>query len=358
MNTQKIFIPAAIVFSLIMICRSTFAQGSLTPPGAPAPSMKSLDQVEARTAITNTASLVTISQPGSYYLTHNINVTTGDAIDINTNQVTLDLNGFTISSTAASASGSAIYLTKASGNTEVTILNGHIKSGVTNNLAGTFGGPGFANGVYFNEAGTPFNIRVSGVSVTGCLSNGIYIGVNNSSVAESCTVRLTGYLGIAADSVTHSAAFACGSAGIFAGTVSDSRGEEIKSDGWGIQASIANNCSGNGNGTNGTGIYATSGNNCFGTSNGSGGTGLLLGTANNCSGYNYGAGGTGLYATTANNCLGEDFGSGTNGTGLHASSAIGCFAYSSSGTGIFASIGNSCFVNSGTTNITHKYNMP
>ena len=27
------------------------AQGSLTPPGAPAPSMKSLDQIEARTPI-------------------------------------------------------------------------------------------------------------------------------------------------------------------------------------------------------------------------------------------------------------------------------------------------------------------
>jgi len=48
------------------------AQGSLTPPGAPAPTMKTLDQIEARTPITNTTNLVTISQPGSYYLTHNL----------------------------------------------------------------------------------------------------------------------------------------------------------------------------------------------------------------------------------------------------------------------------------------------
>ena len=36
---------------------SIFAQGSLTPPGAPAPTMKTLDQVEARTIInaTNTS---------------------------------------------------------------------------------------------------------------------------------------------------------------------------------------------------------------------------------------------------------------------------------------------------------------
>src|SRR3569833_3288356 len=107
--------------------------------------MKSLDQVEARTAITNTASLVTISQPGSYYLTHNLTVATGDAIDINTNQVTLDLNGFTIASTAGSSSGNAIYLARASGNIGITIRNGIIKSGVSNNN-GVFSGPGFING--------------------------------------------------------------------------------------------------------------------------------------------------------------------------------------------------------------------
>src|SRR6201995_5884107 len=130
------------------------AQGSLTPPGAPAATMKSLDQVEARTAITNTASLVTISQPGSYYLTHNLNVTTGNAININTNQVTLDLNGFTISSTSATANGTAIYLSLPAGNTEITILNGHISSSITNNGA-VFIGVGFVNGIYYNQTGNP-----------------------------------------------------------------------------------------------------------------------------------------------------------------------------------------------------------
>jgi len=71
--------------------------------------MKSLDQVEARTAITNSGA-VTISQSRSYHLTRNITVSSGGAIAINSDDVTLDLNGFTISSTAPSANRVAINL--------------------------------------------------------------------------------------------------------------------------------------------------------------------------------------------------------------------------------------------------------
>ena len=93
----------ALVLSTLNSQLSTaFGQGALTPPGAPAPTMRSLDQIydrtDARTALTNSEA-VTISQPGSYYLTTNITVRSGDAITIATNGVTLDLNGFTISST-------------------------------------------------------------------------------------------------------------------------------------------------------------------------------------------------------------------------------------------------------------------
>ena len=45
--------------------------------------------------------VVTISQPGSYYLTRNLTVSSGDGINITTIGVTLDLNGFTIRSTRA-----------------------------------------------------------------------------------------------------------------------------------------------------------------------------------------------------------------------------------------------------------------
>src|ERR1700674_2893120 len=85
---------------------SAFPQGSLTPPGAPAPAMKTLGQIEPRTPISFAPFIIT--QPGSYYLTTNLTVPSGDAIDIATNRVTLDLNGFTIPSTANPAGGYAI----------------------------------------------------------------------------------------------------------------------------------------------------------------------------------------------------------------------------------------------------------
>ena len=99
---MKTKILLAFVSSFI-IHHSAFSQGALTPPGAPAPTMRTLAQLDAkldpRTAITNTASAVTILQPGSYYLAGNLTVSGGDAITIATNGVTLDLNGFTIRST-------------------------------------------------------------------------------------------------------------------------------------------------------------------------------------------------------------------------------------------------------------------
>jgi hypothetical protein len=70
--------------------------------------MKSLDQIQPRTPIFSAPFIITNS--GSYYLTTNLTVSSGDAIDINVSGVTLDLNGFTISSTAPSATGYAIQL--------------------------------------------------------------------------------------------------------------------------------------------------------------------------------------------------------------------------------------------------------
>ena len=95
-----------------------FAQGSLTPPGAPAPTMKSLDQIEARTPISSLP--FTISASGSYYLTKNLAVTSGNAIVISAEGVTLDLNGFTLSSTEASPAGTGILLNGTKRNTMVS----------------------------------------------------------------------------------------------------------------------------------------------------------------------------------------------------------------------------------------------
>ena len=79
------------------------AQGGLTPPGAPAPSMKTLAQVEPRIPITNLPFV--ISQPGSYYATTNLTLSVaGTGIVVNANDVSIDLNGFQLNGPGASSS--------------------------------------------------------------------------------------------------------------------------------------------------------------------------------------------------------------------------------------------------------------
>jgi hypothetical protein len=86
------------------------AQGPLAPPGAPAPTMKTLDQIEPRKPISQPAVggfPIAINAPGSYYLTGNITGASGtDGIRINVGGVTIDLNGFEVTGTGGSATAS------------------------------------------------------------------------------------------------------------------------------------------------------------------------------------------------------------------------------------------------------------
>jgi hypothetical protein len=132
------------------------AQGTLTPPGAPAPTMVTLSQVQPRTPISSVP--IIISVPGSYYLTTNVNVSSGNAITIATNGVTLDLSGFSISSTTAGAVGYAILIN--TGLRNISIADGIIQGSVTNNGTGVYSGNGFAYGIYYSGS-APVNVQVS-----------------------------------------------------------------------------------------------------------------------------------------------------------------------------------------------------
>lgn len=149
---------AAVAICAFSLSPAAFAQGSLTPPGAPAPTMKTLAQVEPRTAIASAP--FTISASGSYYLTANLTVSSGNAITLAANGVTLDLNGFTISSTAPSATGYGILINN--GLRNLTILNGFIQGSVVHN-AGTYSGPSACQPLRRMDVSKEYACAITGV---------------------------------------------------------------------------------------------------------------------------------------------------------------------------------------------------
>jgi parallel beta-helix repeat protein len=175
MKTKHHMIIAAGVCGLFLNVQSGFAQGSLTPPpGIITPTMKSLDQIEPRTPIaTNTTpgdgtALFVISQPGSYYLTTNLTGVSGKSgIKITANNVTLDLNGFSV--LGASNSENGILILSSSPN--LTIRDGTIS--------------GWTNSSSYGVICQTTNVIFERLTISGN-SSGLYCGGN--TVVENCTV--------------------------------------------------------------------------------------------------------------------------------------------------------------------------
>jgi parallel beta-helix repeat protein len=174
MKTPRL-VAISLSFMFAELLTSTgFAQGSLTPPpGAPAPTMKTLDQIEARTIVnaTNTPGDATntfiIRTPGSYYLTGNITGASGKhGISVLASNVTLDLNGFALIGTGAGGATRGVTTTTA-------IVNFSIRNG---NVRGWSGG-----GVWAGAAVTLAEKLLLSDNV-----GGIGLAVGNGSLVKDC----------------------------------------------------------------------------------------------------------------------------------------------------------------------------
>jgi hypothetical protein len=115
----------AVLLGSQIILQNASAQGSLTPPGPPGPTMKTLDQIEPRIPISSLP--FTIQKAGSYYVTTNL--TGGPAshgISIEASNVSLDLNGCTITGLTNSLNGIHVGTSRAN----IVVRNGTVRNWV------------------------------------------------------------------------------------------------------------------------------------------------------------------------------------------------------------------------------------
>ncbi|HYC99625.1 MAG TPA: right-handed parallel beta-helix repeat-containing protein [Phycisphaerales bacterium] len=168
---------AAGVAALASIGRA----GPLNPPAgpvAPTAGPEPRTPISAATTPGDATNLYLITQPGSYYLTGNINGVAGKrGIGIAVSGVSIDLNGFTMDGVAGSLMGIGAA---ASNLTALTVANGTIRA--------------WSVGVDFS---TPDACRVQNIVATANRSTGIR--VSSESAVVACTAHANGFFGILAE---------------------------------------------------------------------------------------------------------------------------------------------------------------
>src|SRR5829696_7867050 len=258
-----------------------FAQGNLTPPGAPAPMMKTLQQVEPRIPISVPGLMITSS--GSYYLTTNIIAPSGNGMTILTNNVTVDLNGFML---LGPGSASAIVVSGA--RTNIVVRNGAIRGWGNAVTASSVEGSRFEGLLISHNVGSGVRMG-SYCTVYGCniyTNGGLGVQASTGAQIADCVVALNGLRGIEvseAGNIRNCTARRNGSDGIYANSgsvVTDCLTEFNGGSGIVIDRGSVRNCTARGNVLNGIDAFISCqiiGNHCLINGNGGDGAGINSG---------------------------------------------------------------------------------
>jgi len=264
---------------------------------------------------------IQINEPGSYVLTSNLTVTTGNAININADNVTLDLNGHGI---YGPGTGYGIY---ARNQFNIAIKNGIVR--------------GFHFGIYLvNDADHQgAGHRIEGIQASNNSGYGIYACY---STVTNCTANNNGYDGIYAydSTVTNCTANNNGSYGIYA------------------SRSTVTNCTANNNGASGICASDSTVTNCTANNNDTNGIYAPLSTVTNCTANNNDRDGIYARCSTATNCTANYNGS----YGIYASKSIvkGCNVRYNTGWGIYMGTNYSNYIyrNAASGNTIGQINCP
>jgi parallel beta-helix repeat protein len=235
------------------------AQGPLVPTNAPGLTMKTLDQVEARIPISSIP--ITLNNSGSYYLTAPLSMGSNlHGIQISADNVTIDLNGYSLVGTSNSHSG--VYIIGLHSN--IVVKNGSLM------------GWGW-EGVDLNSAD---NGRVERLQVSGVIRSGIRLGLNGKALDcqviggraglvgfEACEFRQCQALNIRGHGfepgsralIEGCQAINCGTNGIYAGNETVIRNCQVISNqasgiSVGTRCEVSDNYANN-NGLSGTGAH-------------------------------------------------------------------------------------------------------
>ncbi len=163
---------------LLTLCLVTVSlAGELNPPPGPiTPTMKTLTEVEPRTAVQTVPpsgdAAHNIAIPGSYYLTGNITGQAGmNAIRIRTNDVTIDLNGFSLQGAEGSLNGIVVD--------QISPGQLYANIAIHNGVVSGFG----QTGIFIDAK----NCRLSNLRIDQNGENGLF--ANSASSIEACSAN-------------------------------------------------------------------------------------------------------------------------------------------------------------------------